>query len=180
MPPCWFLVSDNIRLVGTPSGIRPGRFPRARRSMIVFGPFVAGLVGGRKAGSVGNTLPAVFAPALVLAIILFGLATALTGLPLIGVIAGAGGLILAVARAARSSSELSSEVRSPGRCVRLRLADLGYPSVMRQALRRGGTGNHHRTLCRRPTPSGELHGTGAEPDTHYQRARDDENGDNGL
>lgn len=119
MPPCWFLVSDNIRLVGTPSGIRPGRFPRARRSMIVFGPFVAGLVGGRKAGSVGNALPAVFAPALVLAIILFGLATALTGLPLIGVIAGAGGLILAVAEGgpllvgAIVGGAFAWEVRSP-------------------------------------------------------------------
>jgi hypothetical protein len=63
----------------------------------VIGPLIAGLVGGKKSGGVGNALLAVFLPGIVFGVLLFILATALTGIPLIGSIAGAGGLILCLA-----------------------------------------------------------------------------------
>jgi hypothetical protein len=63
----------------------------------VLGPLVAGVVGGKKSGGVGNALLAVLLPAIVFGILLFFIATSLTGLPIIGAIAGAGGLILALA-----------------------------------------------------------------------------------
>ena len=62
----------------------------------IVGPLIAGLVGGKKSGGVGNALLAVFLPGIVFGVLLFILATALTGIPLIGSIAGAGGLILAL------------------------------------------------------------------------------------
>jgi len=62
----------------------------------VVGPFLAGLVGGRKSGGVGNAIAAVFLPAIVFAVLLFALATSLTGIPLLGAIAGAGGLVLSL------------------------------------------------------------------------------------
>ena len=58
------------------------------------GPLIAGVVGGKKAGNVENALMAVFLPAVVLGILLFAFASALTGAPLIGFVAGAGGFIL--------------------------------------------------------------------------------------
>ena len=60
----------------------------------IVGPFIAGLIGGKKSGGIGNALAAVFVPAIVIAVLLFALATSLTGLPLIGAVAGAGALIL--------------------------------------------------------------------------------------
>lgn len=63
----------------------------------IVGPFIAGFVGGRKAGTVGDAILAVLLPGIVFAVILFVLATALTLVPLIGFIAGAGGLILVLA-----------------------------------------------------------------------------------
>jgi len=63
----------------------------------LLGMFIAGLVGGRKAGSVGTALLAVFLPALVVAGLMFLLATALTGMPLLGAIAGFGVGVLIVA-----------------------------------------------------------------------------------
>jgi hypothetical protein len=63
----------------------------------VVGPLVAGIVGGKKSGGIGNALLAVFLPAIVFGILLFFVATSLTGLPIIGALAGAGGLILALA-----------------------------------------------------------------------------------
>lgn len=63
----------------------------------LIGPFIAGLVGGKKAGGVGNAIAAVFLPAIVFAVILFSLATTISSAPLIGAIAGAGGLVLALA-----------------------------------------------------------------------------------
>ena len=60
------------------------------------GPLIAGIVGGKKAGGVGSAILAVFLPALIFAGLLFFFASALTGLPVIGAVAGAGGLILAV------------------------------------------------------------------------------------
>jgi len=63
----------------------------------LLGMFIAGLVGGRKAGSLGTALLAVFLPGLVVAGLMFLLATALTGMPLLGVIAGFGAGVLIVA-----------------------------------------------------------------------------------
>ena len=60
------------------------------------GPLIAGIVGGKKAGGVGSAILAVFLPALIFAGLLFFFASALTGLPVIGAVAGAGGIILAV------------------------------------------------------------------------------------
>jgi hypothetical protein len=59
------------------------------------GGLIAGIVGGKKAGSVGSGIIAVFLPAMVFGALLFFLSTTLTGFPLIGVVAGAGGFILA-------------------------------------------------------------------------------------
>jgi hypothetical protein len=63
----------------------------------LIGPFIAGFVGGRKAGSVGDAILAVLLPGLVFALALFLLGTTLTLIPLLGFIAGAGGLVLAFA-----------------------------------------------------------------------------------
>jgi len=63
----------------------------------VVGPLIAGVVGGRKAKTVGRALLAALLPAVVVAALLFFLGTALTGLPLIGLIAGLGaGALVAV------------------------------------------------------------------------------------
>jgi hypothetical protein len=53
-----------------------------------FGPFIAGFVGGRKAGSVGGALMAAFLPALVVAGIVLVIGT-LGGLPFVGAAIGA-------------------------------------------------------------------------------------------
>lgn len=63
----------------------------------ILGPLIAGFVGGRKAGSVGNAILAVILPGLVFGVILFFFTGLLLGLPLIGFIAGAGGIALAFA-----------------------------------------------------------------------------------
>lgn len=63
----------------------------------VLGPLLAGLVGGKKAGGVGAALMAVFLPGVILAGLLFVFSSALTGLPVIGVVAGAGVFILVMA-----------------------------------------------------------------------------------
>jgi len=60
----------------------------------IMGPLIAGFVGGRKAGSLGNAILAVLLPGLIFGAILFFFSTLLTGLPLFGFIAGAGGLAL--------------------------------------------------------------------------------------
>ena len=63
----------------------------------VLGPLIAGFVGGRKAGSLGNAVVAVILPGIVFGMILFFLASILTGLPVLGFVAGAGGVVLALA-----------------------------------------------------------------------------------
>ena len=63
----------------------------------VVGPFIAGFVGGRKAGGVGDAILAVFLPAVIFGVALFLAASLLTGVPIFGLIAGAGGAILALA-----------------------------------------------------------------------------------
>ncbi|HLQ84825.1 MAG TPA: hypothetical protein VK110_01640 [Salinisphaeraceae bacterium] len=56
----------------------------------LLGPLLAGLVGGRIAGSPGRGLQAVLLPVIILCLILFVYSTALTGLPLVGIIFSVG------------------------------------------------------------------------------------------
>lgn len=63
----------------------------------ILGPFIAGIVGGKKAGGVGSAIAAVFLPGIVFGCFLFFVAASLSGLPIIGALAGAGGLIFATA-----------------------------------------------------------------------------------
>ena len=60
----------------------------------VAGPLVAGFVGGKKAGGVGSGIIAVLLPAALFGALLFFLAASLTGIPVLGVVAGMGGLVL--------------------------------------------------------------------------------------
>jgi len=59
------------------------------------GSFIAGFVGGRKAGDLGNAVIAVLLPMIVVSILLGVLATTLVGIPLIGAFAGLGGFMFA-------------------------------------------------------------------------------------
>ena len=59
------------------------------------GSFIAGFVGGRKAGDLGNAVIAVLLPLVVVAILLGVLATSLVGIPLVGAFAGLGGFMFA-------------------------------------------------------------------------------------
>ena len=84
---------------------RPGSIPAAILWMFVLsillfwlpfiGPLIAGFVGGRKAGSLGNAILAALLPGFIVGAIFFFFASLLTGLPLFGVLAGLGGLALA-------------------------------------------------------------------------------------
>jgi hypothetical protein len=60
-----------------------------------FGTLVAGIVGGKLASGFGAAFVAALLPGAVIGVLLFFLATLFTGLPLIGVVAGMGGLTLA-------------------------------------------------------------------------------------
>ena len=62
----------------------------------VIGPLVAGFVGGKKAGSIGSAILAVFLPAFIIFLLLFFGGTLLSGLPVIGVVAGFSGFMLAL------------------------------------------------------------------------------------
>ena len=64
--------------------------------MPVLGPLIAGFVGGRKSGSVGNAIIAALLPGMLIGVATFFLATVLTG-PLFGFLAGAGGTAMALA-----------------------------------------------------------------------------------
>lgn len=66
----------------------------------VAGPLIAGFVGGRKAGTIGNAILAAILPAILFGAVLFFLGSVLTGVPLLGLIAGAGGAILALSHVA--------------------------------------------------------------------------------
>jgi hypothetical protein len=63
----------------------------------VIGPLIAGFVGGRKAGSVGDAILAVILPGIVFGALLFFFGTLMTGVPLLGFIAGAGAIALVFA-----------------------------------------------------------------------------------
>lgn len=62
----------------------------------VIGPLIAGIVGGKKAGGVGAAIMAVFLPGLIVGGGLFALAAVLSTFPLIGFVAGLGGVYLAL------------------------------------------------------------------------------------
>jgi len=62
----------------------------------LLGPFIAGLIGGKKAGGIGNALLAVFLPGLIVGAVLFITASSFTGVPIIGAIAGTGGFVLSL------------------------------------------------------------------------------------
>ena len=59
------------------------------------GSFIAGYVGGRKAGDLGSAVVAVFLPIVVFAIVLGLLATTFIAIPVIGAFAGLGGFMFA-------------------------------------------------------------------------------------
>jgi len=59
------------------------------------GSLIAGIVGGRKAGSLGNAIIAVFLPVVVFSLLLGLMATALVTIPLVGAFAGLGGFVFA-------------------------------------------------------------------------------------
>jgi len=59
------------------------------------GSAIAGYVGGRKAGDVGNAIVAVFLPIVVFGLVLGLMATALVTIPLVGAFAGLGGFMFA-------------------------------------------------------------------------------------
>jgi hypothetical protein len=58
----------------------------------VIGPFLAGYIGGKKAGSVENALLAVFLPAIIVGALIFAFSALLLGLPLIGFLFALGGV----------------------------------------------------------------------------------------
>ncbi len=62
----------------------------------ILGPLIAGFVGGRKSGSVGNAILAALLPGLVIGALAFVFASLLTG-PFFGFMAGMGGAGLALA-----------------------------------------------------------------------------------
>jgi hypothetical protein len=60
------------------------------------GPFIAGLVGGKKAGNVGSAVMAVCLPALIFAGFIVMFSSVLLGMPLLGLFAGMGAFVLAL------------------------------------------------------------------------------------
>ena len=60
----------------------------------VFGPLIAGLVGGWKAGAVGRAVAAVFLPALLTGLMAFAGVTYLTDWYVWGILAGVGGVLV--------------------------------------------------------------------------------------
>ncbi len=62
----------------------------------ILGPLIAGFVGGQKAGGVAAGIVAVILPAVILGGLSFVFATAFSGIPIIGMLAGAGTLVFAL------------------------------------------------------------------------------------
>ena len=62
----------------------------------IIGPLIAGIIGGKKSGGVGAAIMAVFLPAFIVGAGAFAMASILSGLPVIGIVAGLGGLTLAL------------------------------------------------------------------------------------
>jgi hypothetical protein len=65
--------------------------------MPVVGPLIAGFVGGRKSGGVGNAILAALLPGVIIGAIAFFFASIFTLNPLFGFLAGMGGAGLALA-----------------------------------------------------------------------------------
>ena len=91
----------NVNIVKPKGSIIGGMFLMLLFSVLLFwlpliGALIAGIVGGKKAGGIGGAILAVLLPGLILGVIFFSLASSLTGLPLIGSVAGAGGFILSM------------------------------------------------------------------------------------
>ncbi|NOR69811.1 MAG: hypothetical protein GQ532_08995, partial [Methylomarinum sp.] len=61
----------------------------------IIGPLIAGVVGGNKAGGVVAAIIAVFLPAFIVGSGFFVFASILSGFPVLGVVAGLGGLTMA-------------------------------------------------------------------------------------
>jgi hypothetical protein len=61
------------------------------------GPLLAGIMGGKKSGGIGNALLAAFLPGILFAIFMFAFAASLTGIPLLGAVAGSGAFLLSLA-----------------------------------------------------------------------------------
>lgn len=61
-----------------------------------FGPLIAGFVGGKKAGSVGNALAAVFLPCILVGAAVFVFFTMVSFNPLVGLVASVGITMLIV------------------------------------------------------------------------------------
>jgi hypothetical protein len=100
------MAQENAKLPGgTPEG--KGNLTRAMAWMFVLsillfwlpvlGMFIAGLVGGKKAGGVGTAVGAVLLPAAVVGAVMFLMTAALLGMPILGAIAGLGAGALVVA-----------------------------------------------------------------------------------
>ena len=62
----------------------------------VFGPLIAGVVGGKRAGDVGTAILAVFLPGILVGVAAFAFASVLSGVPVVGIMAGLGGMSLAL------------------------------------------------------------------------------------
>ena len=63
----------------------------------LLGPLLAGFVGGRKAGDVGTAVLAVCLPGAIIAAMIMLFSTVLLGMPLLGMFAGMGAFVLALA-----------------------------------------------------------------------------------
>ncbi len=63
----------------------------------MLGPFLAGIVGGRKSGGVLNAIMAAMLPSLLSALLLMNFASMLSGIPILGSLAAAGALAIAFA-----------------------------------------------------------------------------------
>jgi hypothetical protein len=61
------------------------------------GPLIAGVVGGKKAGTIGRAVLAALLPTIITGVLFFLLATVLTGMPILGAIAGMGAGVLVAA-----------------------------------------------------------------------------------
>lgn len=73
-------------------------------SMLLFwlpllGPLIAGFAGGYTAGSASNGVLAALIPVFILCVLLFAFSTALTGLPVIGIVFGLGAFAIMVVQA---------------------------------------------------------------------------------
>ncbi len=60
----------------------------------LIGPLIAGIVGGKQAGSVTSGILAALIPGVIICIILFFAGSAMTAIPYVGIVLAGGGLLL--------------------------------------------------------------------------------------